>query len=85
MQKEKRDISARKQFKEMSIKERVLYLVESPTYAPKLKCEVNTENQSYRGIITEFKDDTVFIQVPRKSVATQVPLANIKDIRLIGF
>ncbi|RDW15974.1 CotO family spore coat protein [Oceanobacillus chungangensis] len=75
----------KKQFKEMTLKEKVLYLADSPTYAPKVKCEIKTEDKSYRGLVTNFEEDTVFLQVGRKTASTSIPFKSIIEIRLIGF
>ena len=75
----------KKQFKEMTLEEKVLYLADSPTYAPKIKCEIKTEDKFYRGIVTDFSDGTVFMQVGKKSAATSILFETITEIRLIGF
>ena len=79
------NLSEKKQFKEMSIKEKISYFVESPNYVPKLKCEIKAKDQTYRGFVMEFKDDTVFVQIGRSPTTTSIPFANITDIRMIGF
>ncbi|AXI08802.1 hypothetical protein CUC15_07670 [Oceanobacillus zhaokaii] len=75
----------KKQFKEMTLEEKLLYLADSPTYAPKIKCEIKTEDKSYRGIVTDFSDGTVFMQVGKRSAATSILFESITEIRLIGF
>jgi len=73
----------RKPFNKMSIKEKVLYFVHSSSYAPKVKCEVKTTERRYRGIITELKEKDVLIKAGARFY--KVPLAEIMEIRMIGF
>ncbi|WP_373895708.1 CotO family spore coat protein [Virgibacillus sp. CBA3643] len=74
-----------KKFKDMTLEEKVAYFVDAPEYAPKLRCEVKTEKRAYRGIITDSKDDKVFIQVGKRASSTAVPMEEIMSIRLLGF
>ncbi|RDW18284.1 hypothetical protein CWR48_11920 [Oceanobacillus arenosus] len=83
--KEQATQNRKKQFKEMTLQEKALYLADSPTFAPKVKCEVKTNEQSHRGIVTDFKDDTVFMQVGRRTTLTSIPFADITEIRMISF
>jgi len=75
----------RKPFKEMSIEEKVRYFVNSSSYAPKVKCEVKTESRRYRGVIADFKDNDVILQIGARAFNKSVPFEEIKDIRIIGF
>lgn len=74
-----------KKFKDMTIKEKVAYFADNPNYAPKVKCEVKTEDKTYRGIITDFEENIVYMRFGNRSVKTQIPLDNIKNIRMLGF
>ncbi|UJL47639.1 hypothetical protein KFZ58_07180 [Virgibacillus sp. NKC19-16] len=74
-----------KKFKDMTLKEKVAYFVDTPEYAPKLRCEVKTEKRSYRGVITDSKDDDVFIRIGKRASSTAVPMEEIISIRLLGF
>lgn len=72
-------------FNDMTIREKVDYFVNSPDYAPRLRCEIKTETNTFRGIITESKDNDVFIRVGRRASSTKVPFDDIKNIRILGF
>ncbi|EQB35210.1 MULTISPECIES: CotO family spore coat protein [Virgibacillus] len=72
-------------FKDMSIEEKVDYFVNSPSYAPKLRCEIKTEERTFRGVITGSEGNYVYIRVGNRSSSTKVSLDDIKHIRLLGF
>ena len=76
------DRSARP-FKDLSLKERVLYFVNKPSYAPQVRCELKTDERTYRGKIVDYKDDVVYMNVGRRRV--QIPFNTIKQINLLGF
>ncbi|GAB3069238.1 CotO family spore coat protein [Virgibacillus ainsalahensis] len=72
-------------FKDMNIEERIAYFTETSPYAPKKRCEIRTDERAYRGVITEYKDKNVFIQVGNRKSSTAIPIDAIKKIRLLGF
>jgi hypothetical protein len=74
-----------KKFKDMSLEEKVNYLLYSPTHIPKMKCELRTEEKTYRGIITDFQENNVFIRVGAKSSSRQVPFDQITGIKMLGL
>ncbi|WP_085992702.1 CotO family spore coat protein [Oceanobacillus senegalensis] len=82
---EKHDVplNQRKQFKDMSVRERIHYFLDTSEYAPKVKCEIKTEKKSYRGFIMDFKDEMVFVQVGRKMI--EISFEDIYSVRLLGF
>lgn len=72
-------------FIDMTLEEKVAYFSDAPSYAPKMRCEIKTAERSYRGVITDAKDDEVFIQVGKRSTSRKIPMADIKEIRMLGF
>ncbi|HLQ70739.1 MAG TPA: CotO family spore coat protein, partial [Bacillota bacterium] len=74
-----------KKFRDMTIKEKVYYFSDAPALSPKLRCEVQTINRSYRGKIVDFVDNEVYIRVGRRRSTTNIPFDEIRDIRLLGF
>lgn len=81
---DKRDAKqkSRKQFKDMTNREKIEYFINTPEFAPKLRCEISAD-KSYRGIITDFKDEEVIMQTGRR--VTNIQFEQIKEIRLLGF
>lgn len=75
----------RKSFKEMTIEERVDYFIDSPSYAPKVRSEVVTENRKYRGVIKAREEDHVIIAIGSRTSPKRIPIEEIIDIRIIGF
>ncbi|WP_158234665.1 CotO family spore coat protein [Lentibacillus sediminis] len=80
---EKEETPEKKPFKDMDIREKVLYFMEKPEYVPKKKCEVKTSGRNYRGIIIDFKEEIVWMRSGRRSV--KIPIGDIKEIRMLGF
>lgn len=74
-----------KKFVDMNINEKINYFLNRSIYSPELKCVIETDERNYRGVITDFQDDHVYIRVGRRVSSTEVPLEQIKNIRLLGF
>lgn len=82
---EKKQTADRPRFKDMSIEEKVNYFVSRPSDVPKLRCEIETDERKYRGIITDFQEDHVFIRVGKRSSSTKISFDQITNIRMLGF
>lgn len=74
-----------KKFNEMAISEKIDYFISKPNHIPNMKCEVKTEEKSYRGIIVTVEEDQILMQVGRRTSTTKIAIESIKEIRLIGF
>lgn len=74
-----------KKFKDMTLLEKVYYFKTIPEHAPKVRCEISTEERKYQGIITDYKDNNVWIRIGRSSSSTKVPFDEILSIRMLGF
>lgn len=72
-------------FAEMSLIEQVDYLAASPGFMPKIKCEIITEEERFKGIVRERKEETVYIETFKRPRYHQVLLNEITSIRLLGF
>lgn len=73
-------------FSAMSIIEQIDYLASSRNFMPKLKCEVITnDNERFRGVISDRKNDTVFIETFKRPKYHQISSESVKSIRLLGF
>lgn len=75
----------KKKFTEMNIEEKIDYFINRSSHGPELRCELKTSDQVFRGVITDYQDNQVFIRVGKRSSSTKVPLASIEEIRLLGF
>ncbi|KPH74394.1 MULTISPECIES: CotO family spore coat protein [Bacillaceae] len=76
-------VKERKQFKDMSIRERVEYFANTSEYAPKMRCEIKTRQRTVRGIIVSFENEEVLFQSGKRML--QIPFDDIRSIRLLGF
>jgi hypothetical protein len=78
------EIVPRKPFKEMTMEERVVFLVARPHYIPKVKCRVSTGKSWYIGYITELRGNMVFIKTPTRLEPISFPLGDIQSLQMIG-
>lgn len=86
LQNEDDTIEKNQSFKGMTLIERVHYFLNIPEHIPKMKCMIETEDNRYRGMITDFKDNIVFMQTgSRLLVSKRIPFESIKSIQIIGF
>jgi len=77
--------SSEKKFSEMNLIEKVDYFLNRSEQAPKLRSEIITSEQTYRGIITDYKDDHVLIRLGRRASSTEIPMNQVEEINLLGF
>lgn len=82
---EEKTFTEEKPFKDMTIKERVAYFVQQTERELAIKCEVRTEHHIYRGIIKDFKDQVVFMNVEKRVQMREIPFEDITHIRMLGF
>lgn len=75
----------RQRFHDMSLEEKVNYFFNLSPHVPKMKCEVTTEEEQYRGYITDYVDGYVHMKVFQRPFQREIAFDSIKDIRLLGF
>lgn len=71
------------EFKDMTISEKISYLVRQPEYIPKIQCSIHTKEKLYRGIIADFENDVVYFKEGRRRVT--IPYEKIEDIKLVSL
>lgn len=75
----------RQRFHDMNLEEKVNYFFNLSPHVPKMKCEVTTEEEQYRGYITNYQDGIVHMKVFQRPFHREIDFQSIKDIRLLGF
>ncbi|WP_226577004.1 CotO family spore coat protein [Halobacillus litoralis] len=75
----------RQRFHDLSLEEKVNYFFNLSPHVPKMKCEVSTEVDQYRGYITDYQEEIVHMKVFQRPFHREIPFEDIKDIRLLGF
>ncbi|WP_087973286.1 CotO family spore coat protein [Oceanobacillus rekensis] len=83
--KDQEEVPKRKNFKEMDIPEKIDYFINRPDFAPQVKCEIKTSEKSYRGIVTGFEENYVFLKPTNRKTPVQIGMDDIKDVQLLGF
>lgn len=79
------DEDERKKFKDLTLRERVEYFLNTPEHVPTMRCEVRTEERKYRGKVVDFQEEQVFMRIGRRKSAIKIPFDEIFEIGLIGF
>lgn len=72
-------------FKDMTLPEKITYFVDRPKHAPEIRCEVQTGDKKYQGVITGSVDDDILLRVGRRTSSSRIPLSEITGIRMLGF
>ncbi|MBC5637254.1 hypothetical protein H8S33_10605 [Ornithinibacillus sp. BX22] len=73
----------RKKFKEMTLLEKIDYFIKTPSHLPRMRCEVVTNDNKYRGIMLDKESEVIKMRVGRRTIV--VSIEDITDIRLLGF
>ncbi|GGE71721.1 CotO family spore coat protein [Priestia taiwanensis] len=81
---EDEEVIARKAFKDMTMEEKVLFILARPHYIPKVKCRVNTRRNWYIGYIAQLKDNVVYLKIPTRLEPISLRLDDIQSIQMIG-
>ncbi len=71
-------------FKDLSVEDKIKYLLDLPDSVPKIRCEFITEDNMYRGILLEKKDSEIVVRVLGKENIT-ITIEEINDIQMLGF
>lgn len=71
-------------FDELSIEEKITYLIQKSKLFP-VKCELKTEEKTYRGVITQVEDEHVFIQANKRTSSRKVAKKSIHSVRMLGL
>lgn len=79
------DTEKRKHFKDMDTRGKLEYFANTSPYAPKVRCEIKTEDRTYRGVVVGFENDVAVFKTMKRNSPIEIPLAEIKDVRIIGF
>lgn len=79
--------NSRPKFKDMTIDEKINYFINIPSHIPKLKCEISTDDRTYRGIIIsreeEEGEENIVIRTGKRTFT--ITRKNINEIRLLGM
>ncbi|KGP90796.1 hypothetical protein N780_03175 [Pontibacillus chungwhensis BH030062] len=75
----------RSRFKDMSLEDKVDYFVNLPSQVPRMKCEVITDEERYKGWIEDYEEGTVYMKILQRPFRVEVPFDDINDIVLRGF
>lgn len=83
--KDKQEAESSKKFSDMTIQEKIDYFLNKPVHIPRMRCEVKTEERTYRGKIQSLEGENILMQVGRRTSLTKIKVSAITEIRLIGF
>lgn len=74
-----------KRFKELSMEEKVEYLLHLPPGVPKIKCEFETKEEKYHGIVIGYADGIVHIFQKKKPNKLSLKIEDIISINRKSF
>ncbi|MDV2582720.1 CotO family spore coat protein [Alkalibacillus haloalkaliphilus] len=77
--------SKRRKFQDMSVEERLRYMVDMPSILPKMKCEVQTDNNKYIGTIEKCDEDILMLRTVDQGFRVKIKRGDIEDVQLVGF
>lgn len=72
-------------FNNMTLQQKVLYFLEKPEHVPEIQCLLRTDEKTLQGIITEFKNNEVYIKVGKRGFIEKIPFDQIITIQMVGF
>lgn len=75
----------RERFKDMTVEDKVMYFIELPSSVPRMRCEVITAEESYKGWVEDYENGVVYLKILQRPFRVEVPFADIQDIVLRGF
>ncbi|MFT8321076.1 MAG: CotO family spore coat protein [Bacillus sp. (in: firmicutes)] len=73
-----------KSFKEMTIEEKLVYLLNFPKQLPPVACIIITDNHNTRGFVIGKDEQSVQIKLMNESVM-KISLQSIKEVKMIGL
>ncbi|HZW68603.1 MAG TPA: CotO family spore coat protein [Pseudogracilibacillus sp.] len=71
-------------FKQLSIDEKINYLVTLPSELFQMKCQVKTENKTYYGMI-KGRDEQAIEMIHTSRQHVKIPIPEIRSIHLLGL
>lgn len=63
-----------KKFNDMTIQDKIDYFLSRPKHIPRMKCEVKTEERSFRGTIQDMEEDNILMRVGRRTSTTKIAI-----------
>lgn len=72
-------------FADLSIDDKIDYLMNRPQFIPTLTCQIQTTEGNHYGKIINFKEDVVTLRSARSRAIKRIDRDSIEDIRLVGF
>lgn len=82
---DEKETKVEKKFNDMTVLEKISYLIERPDHAPQIRSEIRTKDDVFQGIVTASDETTVSIRVGRRVSSTEIQLSEIENISLLGF
>ena len=75
----------RKPLKEMTVEEKIHFIINKPHYIPNMLCIVKTNSKTYLGSIVKHEEGIVTLHQQSSLTPLTLPVAEIKSIKMSGF
>jgi len=75
----------KKPFREMSIEEKVYFMINKPHYIPKVECRIKTTRDLIIGYIEGYENTDVLVKVSSNLTEMKIPIGEIESILMAGI
>jgi hypothetical protein len=75
----------KKPFREMSIEEKVSFMINKPHYIPKVECRIQTIHDLFIGYIVGFENTDVLVKISTNLTEIKIPISEIESIQMAGI
>ncbi|MBM7554006.1 CotO family spore coat protein [Thalassobacillus pellis] len=75
----------RRRFRDMDLEEKIFYFVNLPSQVPKMKCEVVTNTDRFKGYINDYRKGIVYMKTFQRPFKKEIAFEDIEEISLMGF
>jgi len=75
----------KKPFREMSIEEKVYFMINKPHYIPKVECRIQTIHDLFIGYISGYENNEVLVKISTNLTEIRIPIVEIESIQMAGI
>ena len=75
----------KKPFREMSVEEKVNFMIHKPHYIPKVECRIKTIHDLFVGFISGYENNEVMVNISSNLTDIRIPIVEIESIQMAGI
>lgn len=77
--------SKQPKFSDMTLVEKINYFVDRSNQILQIRCEIQTEDQTFKGVVTGKEEEYILMRIGRRTSHHKVLISEITDIRMLGL